>query len=42
MQYLRDQFEGLVKLDPLDNDRYPDVSWTSLRERLVQRYGQQG
>lgn len=42
MQYLRDQFEGLVKLDPLDNDRYPDVSWTSLRERLIQRYGQQG
>ena len=31
MQYTRDMFDGRVRLDPLDNDRYPDVSWTSVR-----------
>lgn len=32
LQYLRDMFSGRGKLAPLDNDRYPDVGWTSIRE----------
>ena len=35
MQYMRDQFSGLVKLDPLDNDRYPGLGWTSVRDQLA-------
>jgi hypothetical protein len=30
MQYMRDMFTGEGKLSPLDNDRYPDVRWTSV------------
>ncbi|KMO12232.1 NmrA family protein [Methylobacterium platani JCM 14648] len=37
MQYLRDMFEGRGKLDPLDNDRYPDLTWTGSREMLGRR-----
>ena len=35
MQYMRDMFSGRGKLHPLDNDRYPDLRWTSARERLT-------
>ena len=35
MQYMRDQFSGLVKIKTRDNDRYPDVSWTSVRDHLA-------
>ena len=35
MQYSRDMFDGRVRLDPLDNDRYADLSWTSVRDRLM-------
>jgi nucleoside-diphosphate-sugar epimerase len=35
MQYMRDMFSGRGKLHPLDNDRYPDLSWTSVREQLA-------
>ena len=35
MQYMLDQFSGAAKLDPLDNDRYPDLSWTSVLERFT-------
>jgi hypothetical protein len=35
MQYTRDMFDGRVRLDPLDNNRYPDLSWTSVRERFA-------
>lgn len=38
MQYLRDQFAGLVRLTPLDNDRYPAMRWTPLRARLEERF----
>lgn len=38
MQYLRDQFRGLVRLEPLDNDRYPELVWTPLRTRLMERF----
>ncbi len=37
MQYMRDQFSGLAKLEPLDNDRYSDIVWTSFRGLLAQR-----
>jgi uncharacterized protein YbjT (DUF2867 family) len=34
MQYMRDMYSGQGALEPLDNDRYPDTSWTSVREVL--------
>ncbi len=37
MQYLRDMFSGLPKLVPLDNDRYPGIRWTPVREVLARR-----
>lgn len=30
-----DMFSGEARLAPLDNDRYPDLRWTSLRERFA-------
>ena len=35
MQYMRDQFSGLVRLTPLDNDRYRGIAWTSVRDHLA-------
>ena len=35
MQYLHNMLSGQAKLPPLDNDRYPDISWTSVREALA-------
>lgn len=35
MQYLHNMFTGLPKLEPLDNDRYPDIRWTQVREVLT-------
>jgi NmrA-like family len=32
MQYMHSMFSGLAKLEPLDNDRYPEAQWTSARE----------
>lgn len=34
MQYLHDMLSGLPKLEPLDNARYPEIKWTSVREVL--------
>ncbi len=34
MQYTRDMFDGRAKLAPLDNDRYPGLRWTGVREVL--------
>jgi len=34
MQYMRDMFSGRGKLQPLDNDRYPGLRWTSVGEQL--------
>lgn len=34
MQYLRDMLSGLSKLHPLDNNRYPEIKYTRLREVL--------
>ena len=35
MQYLHNMFTGLPKLTPLDNARYPEIKWTSVREVLA-------
>jgi nucleoside-diphosphate-sugar epimerase len=32
MQYMRDMFDGRAKLEPLDNDRYPGMRWTTARD----------
>lgn len=37
MQYLRSMFSGVVKLQPLDNDRYPGMRWTSVQEVVASR-----
>jgi nucleoside-diphosphate-sugar epimerase len=37
MQYLHNMFTGLPKLEPLDNARYPELRWTSVREVLATR-----
>lgn len=38
MQYMRDQFSGRAKLDSLDNGRYLNLSWTSVRKLLLDRH----
>ncbi|GAB3175873.1 NmrA family NAD(P)-binding protein [Telluribacter humicola] len=37
MQYLRNMLSGQAKLEPLDNNRYPGIRWTSVREVLATR-----
>ncbi|GLA67154.1 hypothetical protein AtubIFM54640_010131 [Aspergillus tubingensis] len=32
MQYMANMFSGAGKLDPLDNDRYPHLSWTKVED----------
>ncbi|KAJ5186483.1 hypothetical protein N7449_011247 [Penicillium cf. viridicatum] len=32
MQYVANMFSGAGKLDPLDNDRYPDLTWTKVED----------
>lgn len=34
MQYFCNMFEGHVKLNPLDNNRYSDIKWTGLEQFL--------
>jgi nucleoside-diphosphate-sugar epimerase len=34
MQYMRNMIDGRAKLEPLDNERYPDIKWTSAKELL--------
>jgi nucleoside-diphosphate-sugar epimerase len=35
MQYLHNMFTGLPKLNPLHNDRYPGIHWTTVEEILA-------
>ena len=35
MQYMRNMFDGRAVLEPLDNDRYPGMRWTSVRDLLT-------
>jgi nucleoside-diphosphate-sugar epimerase len=37
MQYMRDMFSGHGKLTPLDNNRYPELRWTSVREQMTKQ-----
>jgi nucleoside-diphosphate-sugar epimerase len=39
MQYMRDMFSGRGKLAPLDTGRFAGLRWTSVRDRLAERYG---
>jgi nucleoside-diphosphate-sugar epimerase len=39
MQYMRNMFDGRAKLEPLDNDRYPTIRWTTARDVLSTRQG---
>ncbi|CAI7654703.1 unnamed protein product [Penicillium glandicola] len=32
MQYMTNMFSGAGKLDPLDNNRYPDLTWTKVED----------
>jgi nucleoside-diphosphate-sugar epimerase len=35
MQYMHNMFSGRAKLEPLDNDRYPGMRWTTARDVLA-------
>jgi hypothetical protein len=35
MQYMHNMFSGGAKLDPLDNDRYPNMNWTTVRDVIA-------
>jgi nucleoside-diphosphate-sugar epimerase len=37
MQYMRNMFDGRASLEPLDNDRYPGMRWTTARDVLSAR-----
>jgi nucleoside-diphosphate-sugar epimerase len=37
MQYMRNMFDGRAKLEPLENDRYPSIRWTTARDVLSAR-----
>ncbi|MGC4043943.1 MAG: NmrA family NAD(P)-binding protein [Armatimonas sp.] len=37
MQYMHNMFSGRAKLEPLDNDRYPTLQWTSVPNVLTAR-----
>lgn len=41
MQYLHNMFEGRVKFDRLDNDRYSGIRWTTTRE-VIEEHIRQG
>ena len=34
MQYMRNMIDERARLDRLDNDRYPDMRWTTARDVL--------
>lgn len=40
MQYLHNMFEGKAKLSSLNNDRYPGIPWTGVRELLASHFAQ--
>jgi nucleoside-diphosphate-sugar epimerase len=37
MQYMHNMFSGRAQLESLDNDRYPNMRWTSAREVIAAR-----
>ncbi|WP_224243181.1 aromatic alcohol reductase [Hyalangium gracile] len=36
MQYMHNMFSGLAPIEPLDNERYPGLRWTSVRDVLAE------
>lgn len=40
MQYLENMVAGNGKLDPLDNDRYPELVWTTVEQGLKEAYAE--
>jgi uncharacterized protein YbjT (DUF2867 family) len=36
-QYMHNMFSGRAKLEPLDNDRYPEIQWTRIRDLISVR-----
>jgi nucleoside-diphosphate-sugar epimerase len=38
MQYTHNMLDGRAKLEPLDNDRYPGIRWTTVRDVLKRRF----
>ncbi|KXJ84672.1 hypothetical protein Micbo1qcDRAFT_210509 [Microdochium bolleyi] len=38
MQYMANMASGLGKLEPLDNDRYPELQWTKAEDFLRKQY----
>jgi nucleoside-diphosphate-sugar epimerase len=36
-QYMHNMFAGRAKLEPLDNDRYPNIKWRSARDVIAAR-----
>lgn len=34
MQYLENMISGQGKLDPIDNDRYPELRWITVEQAL--------
>jgi hypothetical protein len=34
---MHNMFSGRAKLEPLDNDRYPGMQWTTVRDVLAAR-----
>ena len=39
LQYMHNMFSGRAKLDPLDNDRYPGLTWARVRDLLAAKVG---
>jgi hypothetical protein len=37
MQYMTNMFSGAGKLEPLDNDRYPELTWTKVEDFFRQQ-----
>ena len=42
MQYMHNMVEGSGKLHPIDNARYPEVKWTSVKEVLEEYINREG
>jgi len=38
MQYMHNMFSGRGKLEPLDNDRYPGMRWTTVKDAFAAHY----
>jgi len=36
---MRNMLDGRAKLEPLDNDRYPAIHWTTVRDVLKRHFG---